>query len=116
MHLPYWQSSQALWAELQRLSQSVEERFVRLEEENRKLKEMIAGIRPLQIDNITYKVQELHVRELSGTLNIGLTALADSKQLEKWLAEQEQSGENPLHDTDVRCGETESRTEPSTGG
>ncbi|MEF3312093.1 spore germination protein GerPC [Paenibacillus sp. GYB004] len=31
--------------------------------------------------NITYKIQELHVNELKGTLNIGLTSTAATEQL-----------------------------------
>lgn len=40
-------------------------------------------------DNVTYKVQELAVHDLSGTLNIGLTALSDPKQLENWIKQKE---------------------------
>lgn len=110
MHMTYFQSMQTLWAEYQRFRLGVEERLVRLEAENRKLKEALEAAlqqtKPLHIDHITYKVQELHVRDLTGTLNIGLTALADPKQLESWLAEQEKKNENPLEDTEVQFGES----------
>jgi uncharacterized coiled-coil protein SlyX len=55
----------------------------RMAEEIRELKQ----VKPVHIENITYKVQELAVRDLSGTLNIGLTALSDPAMLEKWLSE-----------------------------
>lgn len=115
MNMPHWQSVQVLWAEVQRLAQHFEQRLVRLEEENRTLKEMIERIRPLHIGNITYKVQELHVKELSGTLNIGLSAFADPEQLEKWLAKQEQTAENPLEDAEVQFGDGEEQSEGAGG-
>ncbi|MGG1551351.1 spore germination protein GerPC [Paenibacillus ferrarius] len=48
--------------------------------------------------NITYKIQELHVNELKGTLNIGLTSTASTDQLgdmiEKLKTDQGYNGEN----------------------
>lgn len=45
---------------------------------------------PVHIDNITYKVQELAVNELSGTLHLGLTALSDPKQIDEWMKHSEE--------------------------
>ena len=61
----------------------LEERIRKVEEELRALREEIARERPIRIEAINYKVQELVVSELSGTLHVGLTALTDSKSLEK---------------------------------
>ena len=61
----------------------LEERIRQAEEELRALKEEAAKVRPIRIEAINYKVQELVVSELSGTLHVGLTALTDSKSLEK---------------------------------
>ncbi|MDF2925984.1 MAG: hypothetical protein K0R57_4898 [Paenibacillaceae bacterium] len=73
----------ASWLE-QRL-QSLEQRVLELESDNKDLREQLAGIKPVQCGNITYKVQELHVNELTGTLNIGLTSLAEEGQLKDMI-------------------------------
>ncbi|GAA3404433.1 hypothetical protein GCM10020370_23820 [Paenibacillus hodogayensis] len=48
--------------------------------------------------NITYKIQELHVNELKGTLNIGLTSTGTAEQLrdmiEKMKTDQGHIAEN----------------------
>jgi light-regulated signal transduction histidine kinase (bacteriophytochrome) len=56
-----------------------------VESANKQLKEQLEGIQPVQCGNITYKVQELHVKELTGTLNIGLTSLAEEGQLKDMI-------------------------------
>lgn len=61
----------------------LEERLRRAEEELKALREEVARVRPIRIEAINYKVQELVVSELSGTLHVGLTALTDTKSLEK---------------------------------
>jgi len=61
----------------------LEERLRLAEDELRELKAEAAKARPIHIEAINYKVQELVVSELSGTLHVGLTALTDSKALEK---------------------------------
>jgi Spore germination protein GerPC. len=61
----------------------LEDRLRQAEEELRALKAETAEVRPIRIEAINYKVQELVVSELSGTLHVGLTALTDSKSLEK---------------------------------
>ncbi len=53
------------------------------------LQEQVEQIKPLHIENINYKIQELVVKELKGTLNIGMTALSDPKEIQKWLQEAE---------------------------
>lgn len=52
----------------------LEQEIHRLKQENAFLKEKIEQLKPIQIEKIEYKVHELHVETLSGTLNIGLTA------------------------------------------
>jgi hypothetical protein len=39
----------------------------------------------VHIDNVVFKIQELAVKDLSGSLNIGLSALADPEQIERWM-------------------------------
>lgn len=41
--------------------------------------------RQVHIDNVVFKIQELAVKDLSGSLNIGLSALADPEQIEQWV-------------------------------
>jgi spore germination protein PC len=52
----------------------LEQEIRRLQQENRQLKETIEQLKPVHIEKIEYKIHELHVETLSGTLNIGLTA------------------------------------------
>jgi len=68
---------------LEQQLRELEERIRKTEEELKALREEIAQTRPIRIEAINYKVQELVVSELSGTLHVGLTALTDSKSLEK---------------------------------
>lgn len=79
-------------AYLQMLEQRVrqlEDRALLAEKEVRDLKEAFQRIKPINIEAINYKVQELAVSDLSGTLNVGLTALADPEQLQQWLHQGE---------------------------
>ncbi len=71
----------------------MEERLRQLEEANRLLKEQVEAVKPVQYGNITYKVQELHVNELTGTLNIGLTSLADEGQLKTMMEQMKLDGQ-----------------------
>ncbi|MBB6691581.1 hypothetical protein H7B90_09235 [Cohnella xylanilytica] len=65
-----------------------------------KLNDHMADLKSASPPNITYKVQELHVSELKGTLNIGLTSTASTEQLralfEKLKIDPEHIAEN-LH-------------------
>lgn len=74
----------------------LKEQLQALEEANRLLKEQVEGLKPVQYGNITYKVQELHVNELTGTLNIGLTSLADEGQLKAMMEQMKLDGQD-LH-------------------
>lgn len=60
-----------------------------LEEENKALKEEVENIKPLTIENINYKIQDLNVQDLSGNLMVGLTALSDAEELKKLLEEND---------------------------
>ncbi|MFD0712230.1 spore germination protein GerPC [Paenibacillus sp. GCM10027626] len=84
----------------QRMRQ-LEEKQQLLEKENEKLNNQLLQIKPVHIENINYKVQELTVKELSGTLNIGLTALADQEQLKKWFTDPGQGEEIQFQDLDT---------------
>ena len=85
---------------LEKRQSELEGRFLRMEEQprqleeaNRLLKEQVEAVKPVQYGNITYKVQELHVNELTGTLNIGLTSLADEGQLKTMMEQMKLDGQ-----------------------
>lgn len=78
--------------------QQLELRIRALEEENEQLKKQMEQIKPIHIDNINYKIQELAVKELKGTLNIGMSSLSDPEQVKQWLAEAEGGTEVQLED------------------
>lgn len=80
-------------SELEARFLQMEGQLRQLEEANRLLKEQVEAVKPAQYGNITYKVQELHVNELTGTLNIGLTSLADEGQLKTMMEQMKLDGQ-----------------------
>lgn len=75
----------------------LEDRLAMLENQSEQLARGLQQVKPIHIENITYKVQELAVHDLSGTLNIGLTALSDPEQLEKWVKLKDNDEGQELH-------------------
>lgn len=75
---------------------NLEDRALLAEKELRDLKVSIKQMKPVNIESINYKVQELVVRELSGALHVGLTALTDAAQLDKWVQQHESGQEVKL--------------------
>ncbi|MEX2103875.1 MAG: spore germination protein GerPC [Bacilli bacterium] len=73
--------------DIYRTLQWLNERVTGLEMENQKLKEDLSKIQPIHIDSIVYKIQELQIKDLKGTLNIGITAQADEKTIDKFMQE-----------------------------
>lgn len=67
--------------------EELQDKFEEIEKEKEDLKEKVENIKPINIENINYKIQELTVEELSGALNIGLSALTDAENLKKLLNE-----------------------------
>lgn len=76
---------QQLIYEQHRHRKELEEKIQALQEEQARLQAHIQSLKPIHIENINYKIQELTVKELKGTLNIGMTALSDAEELKKWL-------------------------------
>lgn len=76
---------QALWDNHHQLKKQLEDQLHAMELENNQLKERLNQIKTITIENINYKIQELTVQQLSGTLNIGLSALTDPEEIKKWL-------------------------------
>ncbi|OLS40896.1 spore germination protein GerPC [Bacillus sp. MRMR6] len=94
------------------LIEQIFEKLNKIEEENKKLKEEIKNIKPITIENINYKIQDLSVQELSGTLLVGLTALSEAEELKKLLTEN-----GPVHLNDMDTEEMEDPAgEPDEAG
>lgn len=96
--------------------QYLEQRLRALEEEQAKLREEIEACNkkdPIHIENIHYKIQELTVRELKGTLNIGMTALSDPKEIERWL---QHDSEADVHLEDMEQGEENTQDSSTVRG
>jgi len=88
-----------LEAENQRLKDQMDNQL------NEKLNNHLADLKHTTPPNITYKIQELHVSELKGTLNIGLTSTATTEQLrdmiEKLKTDQGYIAENMFFSQDT---------------
>lgn len=80
------------------LQQEIRTLNEKLEQDSMKLKEQMEKIKPVHIENINYKIQELAVKDLKGTLNIGLTALTDEEQLKKIIDDVEQGKDIQFED------------------
>jgi len=81
--------------------QELERRLVQLEkenkqliEENKQIQEKLESLKPIHIENINYKIQELAVKELKGTLNIGMTGITDPAEIAKWVDREEENTEH----------------------
>jgi spore germination protein PC len=78
----------------------LEKETAELKKEIRELKEKLDQLRPVHIDKLEYKIHELEIDTLSGTLNVGLTANGDDSAvgeiIEKIVDEHRSSliGEN----------------------
>ncbi|NOU98821.1 spore germination protein GerPC [Paenibacillus planticolens] len=90
-----------LEAENQRLKDQLDKQL------KEKLNDQTANQKQTPPPNITYKIQELHVNELKGTLNIGLTSTASPEQLhsmiEKMKTDQGHTAENIFFSQDTEA-------------
>jgi hypothetical protein len=57
----------------------LEKKVAKLKTENKQLQKKAA--KQLHIEKMEYKIHELHVKTLSGTMNLGLTAQADEQAM-----------------------------------
>lgn len=67
---------------------ALHQKLEKIAQENEELKKQVENIKPINIENINYKIQELTVEELSGNLMIGMTAFGDSEDLKNLLNEK----------------------------
>lgn len=101
------QRMQQLEAAQQLFEQKIQRLNEKWEQDNLKLKEQLEQIKPIHIENINYKIQELAVKDLKGTLNIGLTALTDEDQLKKIIDDVEQGKDIQFDDLNSSPEESE---------
>ncbi|TVX92019.1 spore germination protein GerPC [Paenibacillus agilis] len=97
-----------VWQALEERIRAMEARISQLETQiqqqnnvSQALQEKIKETKPISIGTINYKIQELHVSELSGTLNVGLTALTDEKELQKLMGSLKEQGEKQMENMDT---------------
>ncbi|MDN4595033.1 spore germination protein GerPC [Polycladomyces subterraneus] len=88
-----------LWDRINQLQQEIEN----LKEENEQIRKQLASIQPVTIERMEYKIQELRVETLSGTLNVGLSAHGDEQTLSKII---DQMKDNDNEDS-VNMGDLE---------
>jgi len=60
----------------------LEKKVEELEKENEELKKKLALQKPLRIEKIEYKINELKVKELKGQMHLGITAMANEEAME----------------------------------
>lgn len=91
--------------QLEKKAKHLESTTERLHTQVKDIQENFEQNKAITIENMTYKIQELTVNELHGTLNIGMTALADPEEIKQWLADSEK--ESDIHMQDVEKHESE---------
>lgn len=72
------------WSILIQLQECKKE-IKKCKKENQRLQEQLQSLQPIRIDKMEYKIQELVVKTLSGTLNIGLTAHGDPESVQQLI-------------------------------
>ncbi|PTX60710.1 spore germination protein GerPC [Melghirimyces profundicolus] len=77
-----------LWDRINRMEQELED----LRKENQELRKKIDSIQPVSIEQLVYKIQELNVQTLSGTLNVGLTAQGDGENVTQLIEKLHREG------------------------
>ncbi|MFE8700136.1 spore germination protein GerPC [Cytobacillus sp. FJAT-54145] len=92
------------------LVETILEKLNKIEEEHKKLKKEIENIKPVTIENVNYKIQDLSVQELSGTLLVGLTSLSDAEELKKLLTEKGPVSLNDMDTEDIQNSMGEENT------
>lgn len=105
-----------LWERLHHLEREI----AILRRENEALKKKLASLQPITIERIEYKIQELSIETLSGTLNVGLAATGDDKSFARILEKAQkkkkgnppEKGGRPISITDESSGE---RSDETTG-
>ncbi len=82
-----------MYQQFYEMLKQLEQRIRTLEEENLALKKKLDEVRPIVIENINYKIQEINVDELKGTLNIGWSGEATVDDVSKMIGEVNENTE-----------------------
>lgn len=77
-----------LWDRINRMEQEMEN----LRKEQEELKKKVDAIQPITIENLVYKIQELNVQTLSGTLNVGLTTQGEGENVNQLIEKMQREG------------------------
>lgn len=85
----------------------LEAKVKKTKETNTKLKEQAKTT--LHIERLEYKIHELHVQTLSGTMNLGITAQADENTMNDLVNQLTKTG-----NFNVKIGDQEESKEPPT--
>jgi spore germination protein PC len=89
-----------------------------LKKENEEFRVKMEAITPLHIERIEYKIHELHVDTLSGTLNVGLTATGDDscvgEVIEKIVEEHRSNIIDEEEQKEIEEGNQQGKTETET--
>ncbi|EIT84904.1 hypothetical protein A374_13165 [Fictibacillus macauensis ZFHKF-1] len=78
--------------------QQMQQQILDVQRENQMLKETVQSMKPITIENVNYKIQELHVKELKGTLNIGITGEAKLEDMDTIIDDLIESHSEPSHE------------------
>jgi hypothetical protein len=97
----YFKQLQVRFLQMEEAIAELQSELAALESENKQIRKKMADIKPIHIENLNYKIQELGVQELKGTLNIGMTALSDAEQIQKIIRESETGESVQLHDMET---------------
>jgi spore germination protein PC len=86
-----------------------------LKKENEELRVKMEAITPLHIERIEYKIHELHVDTLSGTLNVGLTATGDDSCVGEVIEKIVEEHRSNIIDEEMEQGNQQGKTETEVG-
>ncbi|SET55204.1 Spore germination protein GerPC [Oceanobacillus limi] len=67
--------------------EKIYDKLNKLEEENKQMKDELASKKTINVENVNYKIQDLHVEDLSGALLVGLTSWSDAEELQELLSQ-----------------------------
>ncbi|WP_078429309.1 spore germination protein GerPC [Alkalihalobacterium alkalinitrilicum] len=82
-----------MYQQFYEMLKQLEQRIRALEQENEELKHQLDEVRPIVIENINYKIQEINVQELKGTLNIGWSGEASIDDVSNMIGEVNENTE-----------------------
>jgi spore germination protein PC len=94
-----------VWEQIWKRIDLLEEEIYKLKKENKELKRKLQAAQPLRIDKIEYKINELKVDNLSGTLNVGLSTFADEQSLKEIIDRMVKEKSTSLEQSPTQAGD-----------